>query len=192
MTRSTRVFGDRVLNSGKRFFTTRFKDEVKRVRLTPQENKTKVLDYGTCKKMEIDSVQEQKETKLGNLKKVKFGELKNLSLIDDNRSNQFGVVYSRKRKRNVETGLSLVCKKKVRTSLESGFYRKGPVVFGCTNDDSSSSCCSVYQFSCFVKLVLRYLRNATLFSWRRFSSFLLSDPNASVYSSTDIRSLQVC
>nr|GEX03550.1 enhancer of polycomb like [Tanacetum cinerariifolium] len=138
---------------------------------------------------------------------IKLGEFKDVSLVNEyvSRVKRLAKVYTRKRKRNLGTNSSFKSssssfdgnsgsdknylkyyrkkKKKVRVSLDTGsdgkdVTRKGPVVFA-----SSSSSSSVSQFSCFVSSVLTYLRKAKVFSRRRFSSFLLLEPAASIYQS---------
>ncbi|GKB33349.1 putative enhancer of polycomb protein [Tanacetum coccineum] len=152
--------------------------------------------------MEIDGQQEEV---------LKLGEFKDVSLVNEyvSRVKRLENVYTRKRKRNLGTDSSFKSsssfdencgsdkkylkyyrkKKKIRVSLDTGsdgkdVTRKGPVVFA-----SSSSSSGVNQFSCFVSSVLTYLRKAKVFSRRRFSSFLLLEPAASIYQSNGTRLL---
>ncbi|CAH1438136.1 unnamed protein product [Lactuca virosa] len=129
------------------------------------------------------------------------------------RTKQFGAVYTRKRKRTIpcdsclkSSSLEEKCgsdkmfknkyfKKRVRTNLVSGIFNlnlgsnvkdvlwKGPVIFSRGDNSSSRS----NGFSCSVSSVLRYMRNVKVFSWRQFSSFLLSELTLSIYSSIGIR-----
>ncbi|XP_024991843.1 uncharacterized protein LOC112525782 isoform X2 [Cynara cardunculus var. scolymus] len=166
MKRSTRVFGGRVLRSGRRLFATRCEEEVKRARLSPvavldiQENRGELLDHGgerglhnldredgnvdgSNMAMEIDDEEQERKIKLGEYKKlngngtheeeikiklgefqkvngeeqqeIKLGKFKNMSLVDDNGSDnvscskQFGAVYTRKRKRTLRRDSSIQC-----------------------------------------------------------------------------------
>ncbi|KAI7753061.1 hypothetical protein M8C21_016816 [Ambrosia artemisiifolia] len=193
MKRSTRSFVNKVLRSRKRLFADRYQDEVKRLKIislafidTQVNNTCKLINHdlqkqslnlGKSKKVKVNGIDEGKDA-------IELGELKELSLIDENRDRikRFGIVYERK-------------KKKVRVGLESGFdgkcvVKKWPVVFAvsCSCDDDNSS--SVYRFSCFVSSVLRYLRMVKIFSWRRFYSFLSFEPDSSVYSLIGSRFLQ--
>ncbi|KAF5799038.1 putative enhancer of polycomb protein [Helianthus annuus] len=213
MKRSTRSFVHKVLRSRKRLFADRYEDEDKRLRIISlsffdtQVNKFNIYDHN----LQIKSLDLEKS------KKVSVNgtnEVVGIELVDDNASRvrRFGIVYTRKRKRCVSVdsrlkfdvfdescGLAKVYerkKKKVRVSLESGFggkyvLKKGPGVFavlcGCESDENGSG---VYRFSCFVSLVLRYLRLVEVFSWRQFSSFLELEPNSSVYLSIGSRFVQ--
>lgn len=175
MKRTTRAPGDTILRSGRRLFANRYEDEVKRMKLTSvavvdtQENKAELLDHeklerkfklGEFKKAYrngIDEVmginhEERREMKENGDRtdeqegKIKWGESKKTSLVDDNhdegdnvsRTKQFGAVYTRKRKRTIPADSSLKCSnleekcgshkmfknkyftKKARTSLVSG------------------------------------------------------------------------
>ncbi|KAL4576751.1 hypothetical protein LXL04_012850 [Taraxacum kok-saghyz] len=131
------------------------------------------------------------------------------------RTKKFGIVYSRKRKRIVPCDSIVKCsnlelqrgcdkmyrnkyfKKRVRTYLGSvisnsnldfngkDVLRKGSVIlFGPCSYKIRGN---IYGFSSFVTSVLRYMKKVKVFSWRHFSSFLLSDLTASIYSSIGIR-----
>ncbi|XP_023766495.1 uncharacterized protein LOC111915023 [Lactuca sativa] len=154
------------------------------------------------------------EIKLGESKKTSLVD-DNLDGGDKvSRTKQFGAVYTRKRKRTIPGDSSLknnsleekcgsdkmfknkYFKKRVRTNLVSGIFNsnlgfngkdvlsKGPVIFFGTCSDRSNG------FSCSVSSVLRYMRKVKVFSWRQFSSFLLSELTLSIYSSIGIRSSQ--
>ncbi|KAI7753059.1 hypothetical protein M8C21_016814 [Ambrosia artemisiifolia] len=221
MKRSTRSFVNKVLRSRKRLFADRYQDEVKRLKIislafidTQVNNTCKLINHdlqkesfnlGKSKTVNVNGIDEGKDA-------IELGELKELSLIDENRDRikRFGIVYTRKRKRSVsiDSELKLDCfdgnrcldkvyvrkKKKVRVGLESGFdgkcvVKKGPVVFAVSYscDDNSSS---VYRFSSFVSSVLRYLRMVKVFSWRQFYLFLSFEPDSSGYSLIGSRFLQ--
>ncbi|KAI3705248.1 hypothetical protein L1987_75482 [Smallanthus sonchifolius] len=205
MKRTTRSFVDKVLRSGKRLFADRFEEEVKRAKILSlalfdaQVNKFKLLDYGT----EINSDARIENFNLGKIKKVKVNSTSEALGIGDhhddgdnvNRVKRFGSVYTRKRKRIVQTDKMYeqkYFKKKVRVSLDGNYVlKKGPIVFaGSCSFESDGSSSNICRFSCFVTSVLRYLRMDTCFSWRRFSSFLLLEPGSSVYGSIGRRFLQ--
>lgn len=207
MRRSTRVFGARVLRSGRRLWTGEPGEVV--VKQQYHHHRRHVANNGVVEVIEIldDPVKECKEKgrqeKTVGLKR-KVSDENAAEALKTRTKNRWGIVYQRKRKRSdMQMGddssttsprrygkqfFRKQCKTNLKENPAVGGSNTG-AVFAAVVEASCGSA-NLLAFSCFLNSILRYMRRVSL-GLQQLSAFIFSEPIIDVYSSRGIHFLQV-
>ncbi|KAL3650060.1 hypothetical protein CASFOL_006463 [Castilleja foliolosa] len=199
MRRSTRVFGARVLRSGRKLWTEPYKG-TKNVRSYHAENKwTELLEHSSdvCKKIRYEN-----ENNASGDVKMEERPSEGNDVEVTNEDKMYGIVYRRKRKR---AELGKTCFTEDRRFVKK-FYRKQwrkkskTASFEtcwdsvCKTRDlavvvNGRPCEYGYWMSCFLTTVLSYMTRVRI-GVRRLSKFLLAEPIFGAYLSHGVLFLQ--
>ncbi|KAL1542518.1 hypothetical protein AAHA92_26601 [Salvia divinorum] len=207
MRRSTRVFGTRVLRSGRRLWTEPHEGG-KNVRAVHGENKfSELLDHtadGGGRHREL-WLEDETGASLEVSAKPKMEERETDGMEEKNVDMRFGIVYIRKRKRAELTTAEIVedvrfakkyarkqRRKRCRVSESYGdcgglWYSVRTRGLAIAVNESSYDC--YYWVTCFVTTLLSYMARVRI-GMRQLSSFMLSRPICDAYSSRGILFLQ--
>lgn len=208
MRRSTRVFGTRVLRSGRRLWTEPHEGG-KNVRAAHGENKfPELLDHSADGGGRHRELWLEDET--GALLEVstepKMEERETDGMGEKNVDRRFGIVYQRKRKRAEFTTAGIVedgrfakkyarkrWRKRCRISESYGdcgglWYSHRTRRLAIVVNESSYDC--YYWVTCFLTTLLSYMTRVRI-GIRQLSSFMLSRPMCDAYSSRGMLFLQV-
>ncbi|XP_047310414.1 uncharacterized protein LOC124914000 [Impatiens glandulifera] len=193
MRRSMRVFGTRVLRSGRRLWSAPF-GENNHKKSSPSEPEVwiRLLENSSGEGGTIENDQPEDSDSNRDLaamdiddKSVSYGSDQNLSFGGDTGNvDRYGLVYRRKRK-IADPGDRIFGKKYFRKKWRKR-NKRGDVGFSLITEsiDGDSSGWLV----CFLNLVLRYMSVKANFRLSSLSSFMLSEPLSMIFSSHGILS----
>lgn len=190
MRRSTRVFGTRVLRSGRRLWSAPFGETIHR-KSSPSEPEVWIhlLENSSSGggSIEYDQPEDSDSTRDTTAmdidsKIVSLGSDQNLSIGGDSRNvDRYGLVYRRKRKIS-DPGDKFFGRRYFRKKWRRN--KRGDMVFSLVTQSIDGDRSG--WLTCFLNLVLRYMSEKVNFRLSRFSALMLSEPLATIFSSHGI------